>query len=315
MPASAVVLPPAASTAAGRPVIEMKNATKRFGDSVAVENLNFNVHEGEIFGFIGPSGSGKTTTIRLMNGTYQPTEGSATVFGQRAGSMSGRTRESIGYLAAVVHPLPEPVGQGEHRLLRVAVRHELVRPSQASPGGARVRRAVGSPGQARPRHFGRHAAAVSGSPRSLIHDPRLIFLDEPTAGIDPIFRAKFWDAFRELKAQGRSLFVTTQYVTEAEFCDHVAVLGHGRIIAVDTPENLRSFAFGGDMIDVSRSADRPRDPAAVRAGAGDPVGRHQHSGPRAPRRRGRADGHARHPRPAARGEHRGRGHRAVPPDL
>jgi ABC-2 type transport system ATP-binding protein len=85
---------------------------------------------------------------------------------------------------------------------------------------------------------------------SLIHDPRLIFLDEPTAGIDPILRAKFWEAFRELKAQGRSLFITTQYVTEADNCDHVAVLGHGRIIAIDTPEGLRTQAFGGQLIDV-----------------------------------------------------------------
>jgi ABC-2 type transport system ATP-binding protein len=89
-----------------------------------------------------------------------------------------------------------------------------------------------------------------GLASSLIHDPQLIFLDEPTAAIDPILRAKFWGAFRELKAGGRSLLVTTQYVTEAEYCDRVAVLSHGRILAVDTPENLRQRAFGGQIIEV-----------------------------------------------------------------
>lgn len=235
-----------------RVIIEMKNATKRFGDAAAVENLNFTVHEGEIFGFIGPSGSGKTTTIRLMNGTYAPTEGSVTIFGQPAGAMSGRTRESIGYLPQLFILYPN-----------LSVKENIDFSASLygmSWFGRRKRRREVLEFVELWDHRGKLARDISGGMQrrlglasSLIHDPRLVFLDEPTAGIDPILRAKFWDAFRELKAQGRSLFITTQYVTEAEFCDHVAIMSHGRIIAADTPENLRNLAYGGELIDV-RSA-------------------------------------------------------------
>jgi len=239
---------PAAPNGFGRPVIEMRDATKRFGDAVAVEHLSFTVHEGEIFGFIGPSGSGKTTTIRLMNGTYSPSEGSVTVFGQSASHMSGKVRESIGYLPQLFILYPN-----------LSVKENIDFSASLygmSWFGRRKRRREVLEFVELWDHRGKLARDISGGMQrrlglasSLIHDPRLIFLDEPTAGIDPILRAKFWDAFRELKAQGRSLFVTTQYVTEAEYCDHVAVLGHGRIIAVDTPENLRCQAYGGEIID------------------------------------------------------------------
>ncbi len=238
---SVTVAPPpqaASPQGFGRPVIVMKNAAKRFGDAVAVEGLNFTVHEGEIFGFIGPSGSGKTTTIRLMNGTYAPSEGSVTVFGEPAGAMPGRVRESIGYLPQLFILYPN-----------LSVKENIDFSASLyglSWFGRRKRRREVLEFVELWDHRGKLARDISGGMQrrlglasSLIHDPRLIFLDEPTAGIDPILRAKFWDAFRELKAQGRSLFVTTQYVTEAEYCDHVAVLGHGQVIAVDTPENLR----------------------------------------------------------------------------
>lgn len=233
----------------GRPVIQVKNATKRFGDAVAVENLTFTVHEGEIFGFIGPSGSGKTTTIRLMNGTYEPSEGSVSIFGERATAMSGRVRESIGYLPQLFILYPN---------LSVKENIDFSASLYGMPWfGRRKRRREVLEFVELWEHRGKLARDISGGMQrrlglasSLIHDPRLIFLDEPTAGIDPILRAKFWDAFRQLKAQGRSLFVTTQYVTEAEYCDHVAVLGQGRIIAVDTPENLRCQAFGGEVIEI-----------------------------------------------------------------
>ncbi len=237
---------------AGRPVIEMKGVTKRFGDAVAVEDLTFTGHEGEIFGFIGPSGSGKTTTIRLMNGTYQPTQGVVTVFGQPASRMSASVRESIGYLPQLFILYPN-----------LSVKENIDFSASLygmSWFGRRRRRREVLEFVELWDHRGKLARDISGGMQrrlglasSLIHDPRLVFLDEPTAGIDPILRAKFWDAFRTLKAEGRSLFVTTQYVTEAEYCDQVAVLGHGRIIAVDTPENLRCRAFGGEIVEI-RSA-------------------------------------------------------------
>ena len=235
-----------------RRVIEMKGVTKRFGDAAAVEDLTFAVHEGEIFGFIGPSGSGKTTTIRLMNGTYKPTEGTARIFGQPADHMSSRVRESIGYLSQLFILYPN-----------LSVKENIDFSASLygmSWFGRRKRRREVLEFVELWDHQGKLARDISGGMQrrlalasSLIHNPRLVFLDEPTAGIDPILRAKFWGAFHTLKSEGRSLFVTTQYVTEAEYCDQVAVLGHGRIIAVDTPENLRRSAFGGEMVEV-RSA-------------------------------------------------------------
>lgn len=237
------------ATPSGRRVIEMKGVTKRFDDAVAVEDLDFTVHEGEIFGFIGPSGSGKTTTIRLMNGTYKPTAGTATIFGQPADRMSLRVRESIGYLPQLFILYPN-----------LSVKENIDFSASLygmSWFGRRKRRREVLDFVELWEHQGKLARDISGGMQrrlalasSLIHNPRLIFLDEPTAGIDPILRAKFWDAFHRLKAEGRSLFVTTQYVTEAEYCDHVAVLGQGRIIAIDTPENLRSHAFGGEIVEV-----------------------------------------------------------------
>jgi ABC-2 type transport system ATP-binding protein len=246
-PAVQAQQPGAAAT--GRPVIEMKGLTKRFGDAVAVQDLTFTVHEGEIFGFIGPSGSGKTTTIRLMNGNYQPTEGTVTIFGQPAAHMSGRVRESIGYLPQLFILYPNLSVKenldfsaslyGMSWFGRRKRRREVLDFVELWGDRYKLARDISGGMQ-------RRLSLAS----SLIHDPRLIFLDEPTAGIDPILRAKFWDAFRTLKAEGRTLFVTTQYVTEAEYCDQVAVLGEGRIIAVDSPENLRSRAFGGDLVEV-----------------------------------------------------------------
>ncbi len=242
-------MPPQAGSPPGRRVIEMQGVTKRFGDSAAVEDLNFTVHEGEIFGIIGPSGSGKTTTIRLMNGTYAPTAGKATIFGQRADHMSLRVRESIGYLPQLFILYPN-----------LSVKENIDFSASLygmSWFGRRKRRREVLEFVELWEHQGKLARDISGGMQrrlalasSLIHNPRLIFLDEPTAGIDPILRAKFWNAFHRLKAEGRSLFVTTQYVTEAEYCDHVAVIGQGRIIAVDTPENLRARAFGGEIVEV-----------------------------------------------------------------
>ncbi len=230
----------------------MQNATKSFADSVAVQDLTFNVHEGEIFGFIGPSGSGKTTTIRLMNGTYQPTSGSVQIFGQPAGHMSSRVRESIGYLPQlfILYPnlsVKENIDfsaslYGMSWFHRGKRRREVLDFVELWDHRGKLARDISGGMQ-------RRLALAS----SLIHNPRLIFLDEPTAGIDPILRAKFWEAFHRLKGEGRTLFVTTQYVTEAEYCDQVAVIGHGRIIAIDTPENLRCDAFGGEIVEV-RSA-------------------------------------------------------------
>lgn len=234
------------------PVIFLDQVTKTFGDFTAVQDMSFEVHPGEIFGFIGPSGSGKTTTVRLMTGVHQPSSGTVRVLGRPAHQMDQRTRARMGYLPQLFILYPHLSVKenldfaaslyGESWFKRRDRRTELLNFVELWDHRHKLARDI-SGGMQR-----RLELACA-----LIHNPTLVFLDEPTAGIDPILRAKFWQSFNALKAEGRTLFVTTQYVTEAEFCDHVAVMNEGRMVAMDTPENLRRRAFGGDLLEV-RSA-------------------------------------------------------------
>ena len=240
------------TTAQGPPershIVDAQHLTKRFGDETAVEDLTMQVHEGTIFGFIGPSGSGKTTTVRLLTGVQSPSDGTAYVMGTEPSAFTEREREQIGYMpqlsvlfphlsimenlrfVASIYGMPwgrrsqlkrvlEFVELGEHRRKRLR---------QAS-GGMQRRLAL--------------AAA-------LVNEPQLLFLDEPTTGIDPVLRRKFWDHFESLRDDGRTVFVTTQYVGEAAYCDQIGVLRAGRLLTVDTPEGLRRQAFGGEVIDL-----------------------------------------------------------------
>ncbi len=223
--------------------------TKRFGKQIAVDDLTLRVREGIIFGFIGPSGSGKTTTVRMLTGVQTPTSGTVTVLGTRPHDFGEDERARIGYMPqlSVLFPHLSIIENlrfvasiygmrrsRRHRLTEVLdfvelTPHRRKRLRQAS-GGMQRRLAL--------------AAA-------LVNEPQLLFLDEPTAGIDPVLRRKFWDHFESLREQGRTLFVTTQYVGEAAYCDQIGVLREGRLLTVDTPEGLRRQAFGGEVIDLT----------------------------------------------------------------
>lgn len=233
-------------------IINATGLSKQFMNSYAVEKVSFYVPKGAIFGFIGPSGSGKTTTVRLLTGVYRPTEGTASVLGKHPVKFNKMDREKIGYLPQnfVLYPnltvwenmnfAASLYGVGLRRGKKIKSLLELVEladdrrklASQLS-GGMQRRLSLAA---------------------TLIHDPELIFLDEPTAGIDPILRSKFWDYFNEIKKQGRTLFITTQYVGEAAYCDIVGVMADGKLVAVDTPEGLRKRAFGGNLV-ILRSSD------------------------------------------------------------
>lgn len=231
------------------PMIEVRNVTKTFGNDTVVRDLDFDVRQGEIFGFIGPSGSGKTTTIRLLTGVYEPSQGDVRVMGVPPSHPSGKVQERFGYMpqSFVLYP-------------NLTVKENLsFAASLYGIGPRRRRRRIEEMlrfvelWEAR----NRIAANVSGGMQrrielaaSLLHDPPLLFADEPTAGIDPVLRGKFWDEFRRLRDEGRTIFVTTQYVGESEYCDRVGVIRNGKIIALDTPLGLRRQAIGGDAIDV-----------------------------------------------------------------
>ncbi|MGB4977977.1 MAG: ABC transporter ATP-binding protein [Anaerolineae bacterium] len=246
------------------PVIEVSQVNKVFGEQVALRDVSLRVEPGEIFGLLGPSGSGKTTLIRLLNGVYFPTQGRVTVFGKEPARFSRQDREQIGYMPQMFVLYPN---------LSVAENLNFI----ASIYGLswRDRR------QRLPRllelvnlteHQRSLAGNISGGMKrrlelacALLHEPALVYMDEPTAGIDPILRASLWKEFRSLRDQERigpqgeslgrrTLFVTTQYVNEADSCDKVAIVAKGELVALGTPQELRAQALGGEAIEIT--ADR-----------------------------------------------------------
>lgn len=230
------------------PAASAIDITKRFGDQLAVQNVTFDVPRGSIFGFIGPSGSGKTTTIRLLTGIYTLTSGEVRVLGKRPEEFTQGLRSRIGYMPQLFVLYPNLTvwenlnfaasiyGMSPFRRKRLNEVLDFVELSE---------------------HKGKLARDTSGGMQrrlslaaTLIHKPELIFLDEPTAGVDPVLRRKFWDHFKELQNSGNTLLVTTQYVSEASYCDYIAVIAEGKLVTVDTPEGLRQSAYGGDVVDI-----------------------------------------------------------------
>lgn len=225
-------------------VIQMQNVTKQWGDKVGVQDVTLDVPAGQIFGLVGPSGCGKTTTIRMLTGVYTPTKGELRVLGATPKTFDKRARERIGYMPQLFVLYPtltvwENLNfvaslYGLHWFKRRKRLEELLDFVELTSARNTL------------------AENISGGMKrrlelacSLVHHPQLLFADEPTAGVDPVLRGKFWDGFRSLKAEGRSLLVTTQYVSEVEYCDQVGVMRGGRLLMVETPDGLRRRAFGG----------------------------------------------------------------------
>lgn len=233
--------------------VRARGLTRMFPSGVGVHELDLDVEAGTIFGFIGPSGSGKTTTVRLLTGVLAPDSGELSVMGTRPVDFDRTERTRLGYMPqrSVLYPdlsLWENLGfcaslfgmpwRGRRRAMDRVM--DLVELTDAK---SRLMRDASMGMQ-------RRLSLAS----TLVHDPDFLLLDEPTAGIDPILRRKLWDHFSSLRDQGRTLFVTTQYVGEAAFCDRVGVLAEGRLVAVDTPDGLRRQALGGDVVDVSMAS-------------------------------------------------------------
>lgn len=230
-------------------VVEAHELTKKFGEEVAVNSLTMKVPRGTIFGFIGPSGCGKTTTVRLLTGIHKPTSGEVTVLGKHPIEFSKSDREKIGYLIQSFVLYPElTVWENLNFTASFYGVGLLSRHGRLNKLLEFVELAEDK---------GKLAGALSGGMKrrlslaaTLVHNPELLFLDEPTAGIDPILRRKFWDYFKDLQDQGHSLFITTQYVGEAAYCDLVGVMYAGKLLMVESPEGLRRKAYGGDIIGI-----------------------------------------------------------------
>jgi ABC-2 type transport system ATP-binding protein len=238
---------------AGDNLIQVKEVSKQFADQIVVNQVSFDIPRGTVFGFIGPSGCGKTTTVRMLTGIYQPTSGEMKVMGQKPGQFSRHDREKIGYMPQHFVLYPDlsvwenlrfaasvyGVGFGRSKRMKELLEfveleeHRYKRVSQIS-GGMQRRLSLAA---------------------TLVHKPELLFLDEPTTGLDPVLRKKFWEHFHNLKEDGITMFVTTQYVSDAAYCDLVGMMVEGRLVALDTPEGLRRQALGGDVV-VLRCVDR-----------------------------------------------------------
>jgi ABC-2 type transport system ATP-binding protein len=230
------------------PAVQVDGATKVFPGDVGVFDLDLLVASGTIFGLIGPSGSGKTTTIRMLTGVLLPDRGEIKVLGKRPGSFGTVMRSRIGYMPqlSVLYPdltiwenLNFAASIYGMRWRRKKVLESVLDFVELLDAKTRLLRNASGGMQRR-----------LGLAASLVHEPDLIFLDEPTAGIDPVLRRKFWDHFIELKERGHTLIVTSHYVAEAAYCDQVGILIDGRLLTVDSPEGLRRMAYGGDVIEV-----------------------------------------------------------------
>jgi ABC-2 type transport system ATP-binding protein len=252
-------------TQSSAPIIAARGVTRAFDDRVVVDDVTFDVHAGTILGVVGPSGSGKTTTIRMLTGTLGRTKGEIAVLGEDPMRFSRRVRGKLAYMPQLFS-LYEDLSAQENVGFVAALYG--IGPFRRT---SRIKRALEVVDLLDARHV--FARNLSGGMQrrlelacALVHDPEVLFIDEPTAGIDPILRQSVWDELRRLRSEGRTLVVTTQYVSEAEYCDRVALILDGELVALDEPEALRQQVFGGDVLEIT--ADRAIDPDVLGSVAG-----------------------------------------------
>ncbi|MGI8649143.1 MAG: ABC transporter ATP-binding protein [Rubrobacter sp.] len=235
-------------------MLKGEGVVRSFGSQTVIEGLDLEVREGEIFGLIGPSGSGKSTLIRMLTGYLEPSSGTVEVLGRDPSGFDAEDRRLVGFM---------PQGFVLDGELSVKQNASFVSGLYGLRFGRkrkRIREALEFVELWDDRR--KAASKLSGGMKrrlqlaaAILHEPKLIFVDEPTANLDPILRRKFWEEFRLLADMGRTIFVTTQYVGEAELCDRVGLLHNGKLIAVGEPDDLRRQAFGGETIELTVGED------------------------------------------------------------
>jgi ABC-2 type transport system ATP-binding protein len=221
--------------AAASTVIQAHELTKRFGNFTAVDRLSFEVEAGEILGYLGPNGSGKTTTIRLLLGLLLPTDGSSAVFGYDSVREAAAIRSRIGYMSQRFALYDELTAWENLRFYAGVYGIRDTEVLEATCERLGLSRVLKERAGALALGY-RQRLALS---TAIIHEPTLLFLDEPTSGVDPLGRRRFWDLIYSLAAGGVTVVVTTHYMDEAEYCTRVGIMHNGRLMGMDTPSNLK----------------------------------------------------------------------------
>ncbi|GAA4315693.1 ABC transporter ATP-binding protein [Compostibacter hankyongensis] len=226
-----------------------KDLTKRFGDFYAVNKISFEVDKGEIFGFLGANGAGKTTAIRMLCGLSYPTSGEATVAGFNVYRQQESIKRSIGYMSQKFS-LYENLTVLENITFFGGIygvpRREIKERSRSLVETLGLQREAGKMVGELPLGWKQKLAFSV----AIFHHPRIVFLDEPTGGVDPVTRRQFWDMIYEAAASGITIFVTTHYMDEAEYCNRISVMVDGKMAALDTPTNLKKQFSAADMDEV-----------------------------------------------------------------
>ncbi len=234
------------------PVISARGLTKRFDDFTAVDQVDFDVHPGEIFGFLGPNGSGKTTTIRMMLGLMRPTEGTVEVMGMPVDGDTTAIRHRVGYMSQRFSLY------NDLTVLQNLQFYGKAYGLSNSELDTRIQEAVEMSGllgreRTKTRDLSggwRQRLALSAA---ILHRPEILFLDEPTAGVDPISRRVFWDLLYRQVARGVTVFVTTHYMDEAEHCHRLAFIQRGKIIAYGSPQEIKREKMVGQVLEIEPS--------------------------------------------------------------
>ncbi len=237
-------------------VIKVRNLVKRFGNFIANDNLSFDVYEGEIFGFLGANGAGKTTALRILSGLSEPTSGEVLVAGFDAHTQSENIKKNIGYMCQKFS-LYEDLTVKENITLYGGIygmsRSLIKERTKELLEKLRFRDYEGRLIADLPLWL-RQKLAFSVA---VLHEPKIVFLDEPTGGVDPITRRQFWEMIYEVATRGITVFVTTHYMDEAEYCDRISIMNEGKIVALDTPSKLKEQYNAATVEEVFIKIARP----------------------------------------------------------
>jgi len=242
--------------------VTLRNLERRFGDFVAVNRISLDVRQGEIFGFLGPNGAGKSTTIRMLCGLLEPTSGQGTVAGHDILTQREEIKRAIGYMSqkfslyddltveenidffSGIYSVPQARKEDRKAWVLDMAHLEEHRRTRTGllPGGWKQRLSLGC---------------------ALLHEPRVLFLDEPTSGVDPLSRRSFWDLIYQMASRGVTVFVTTHYMEEAEYCDRLALIYRGELVALGTPGEMKDTLMADQVLCVA--CDRSHEALGVAA--------------------------------------------------